>query len=80
MKYSKTKTEKSKAGELTKSEYDSCKYWAPKTVGFYQLRNTMCHVTDPFNTYMFVSDANAPTPVYDVVPDPEQDMNTWWNT
>ena len=31
----------------------------------------MTKVTEPFNTYMFVSDANAPVPVYDV------DVSNW---
>lgn len=52
----------------------SCNYSVPRTVGFYQLRNTMARVSDSFNTYMFVSDANAPVPLYDV----ESEIN-WWN-
>ena len=62
-----------------KSQYEWCNYWAPKTVGFYQLRNTFCRLADTFNTYMFVSDANAPTPIYDVAIDPENiGLDNWW--
>lgn len=64
-------------GVTTISSFLNCKYYVPKTVGFYQLRNTMTEVTEPVNTYMFVSDANAPVPVYDV------DVSKWsdddWN-
>lgn len=61
------------------SQYEQCDYWVPKTVGFYQLRNTFCRVADTFNTYMFVSDANAPTPLYDVAIDPENiGLDNWW--
>lgn len=41
-------------------------YDVPKTVGFYQLRDTMSELKEPFNIYMFVNDANAPVSVYDV--------------
>lgn len=53
-----------------------CKYWAAKTVGFYQLRNTFAKLDEPFNTYMFVSDANAPVPVYDI--DTSDKDDAWW--
>jgi hypothetical protein len=36
-----------------------------KTIGYFQLRNTMALTDQPVNSYMFVSDANAPTPLYD---------------
>lgn len=54
----------------------SYKYWVPKTVGFYQLRNTFAKLDEPFNTYMFVSDANAPVPVYDI--DTSDKDDAWW--
>jgi hypothetical protein len=57
--------------------FENCKYWVPKTVGFYQLRNTLATVTEPYNTYMFVSDANAPVPVYDI--DISDKDDTWWD-
>ena len=38
----------------TKNEYLQCDYWTPKTVGFYQLRNSFTKVNDSINTYMFV--------------------------
>jgi hypothetical protein len=38
----------------------------------------MCHVTEPFNTYLFVSDANAPIPLYNVEI-PSNQQTTWWN-
>lgn len=60
---------------FTTSQYDECHCDAPKTVGFYQLRNTFCKVTEPYNTYMFVSDANAPIPLYDVQVGVGDD---WW--
>lgn len=70
-----------KSGGIVHSSYDHCQYWVPKTIGYYQLRNTFCRVTDPYNTYMFVSDANAPTPVYDVPIDPEPKIgvDNWWD-
>ena len=41
--------------------------WGANTFGFFQLRNTLCTTQlNPVNTYLFVSDANAPRPLYDV--------------
>ena len=45
--------------KLTKCDYD-----VPKTIGFYLLRNTFLKVTQPTSTYLMVSDANAPVPLY----------------
>lgn len=57
--------------------FSTCDYWVPNTIGYYQLRNTLTKVTDPFNMYMFVSDANAPLPSYNVdVSDKDED---WWS-
>lgn len=72
----KTKTTRDGA---FKHEFQSCEYYAPNTVGFYQMRNTFCNLdaSNPYNTYLLVSDANAPTPMYDI------DTSTWqdedWN-
>ena len=63
----------------TKNDYLQCDYWAPKTVGFYQLRNSFTKINDSINTYMFVQDANAPKPLYDVVIDPDNiGLDNWW--
>ena len=62
----------------TYNTFLGCKYYMPKTIGFYQLRNTFTKVEEPFNTYMFVSDANAPVPLYDV--DVSDKDDAWWNT
>ena len=67
-----------KNNDWVNNKFNTCKYYVPKTVGYYQLRNTYCNVTEPFNTYMFVSDANAPTPLYDVAVDKEN-PDDWWN-
>lgn len=64
------------SGGFTRNTFQSCKYWVPKTVGFYQLRNTFAKLDEPFNTYMFVSDANAPVPVYDI--DTSDKDDAWW--
>ena len=39
-------------------------YYVPKTTGFYLLRNTLKFLDQPFNTYLFVSNAHAPEPLY----------------
>lgn len=44
-------------------------YRAAKTVGFYQLGNTLRNLTEPSNTYIMVSDANAPTPLFEPLDD-----------
>lgn len=67
---------KGASGGFTRNTFRSCKYWVPKTVGFYQLRNTFAKLDEPFNTYMFVSDANAPVPVYDI--DTSDKDDAWW--
>ena len=46
-----------------KNQYKSCRYWAPKTTGFYQLRNTLRNLSETYNIYLMVSDANAPKPL-----------------
>lgn len=51
---------------IQKMQFTSCKYYVPRTVGYYQLKNTFATCSEPFNTYMFVDDANSPTPIYDV--------------
>lgn len=48
-------------GKAKKVSYD-----VAKTLGFYQLGSIFRKVNDPVNTYLMVSDANAPTPLYDV--------------
>lgn len=60
-------------GEYTRNLFKKEKYCASKTVGFYELRNAMSNLKDTFNTYLFVSDANAPVPMYQVDTDD-------WNT
>ena len=50
----------------------------PKTIGYFQLKNTFSKVTDMFNTYMFVSDANAPTSICGV--DVDEDDLEWWDS
>ena len=76
-KYTRGKTDKD---GYTKNQYLQCDYSAPKTVGFYQLRNSFFKLNDSINTYMFVSDANAPTPLYEVAIDPENiGLDNWWN-
>ena len=67
---------RSDSSGFTTNTFQSCKYWVPKTVGFYQLRNTFAKLDEPFNTYMFVSDANAPVPVYDI--DTSDKDDAWW--
>lgn len=71
-----TYTTKTKKDGSTQNEFKECKYFVPKTVGFYQLRNTLARTTEPFNTYMFVSDANAPVPAYDI--DTSDKEDSWW--
>lgn len=48
------KTGKIDKDGYTPNRYDKCDYWTPKTVGFYQLRNSFTKVNDSINTYMFV--------------------------
>lgn len=67
-----------RADDFIQNQFLSSNYYVPKTVGFYQLRNTFCKVTEPYNTYMFVSDANSPTPLYDVDID-EDNPDEWWD-
>lgn len=58
----------------TKAKYTSTGFYSPgaSTFGFYQLRNTLCTTeVKPVNMYLFVSDANAPLPLYDV------DTSSW---
>lgn len=61
---------------IQKMQFISCKYDVPRTVGYYQLKNTFATCSEPFNTYMFVDDANAPTPIYDV--DTSNKDDEWW--
>ena len=68
------KSKKDKDNVITRV-FERCKYWVPQTVGYYQLRNTLAKVTDPFNMYMFVSDANAPLLSYETAPEDNAD---WW--
>ena len=42
----------------------SCAYHVLKTIGFYKLRNVVASLDVPFNVYTFVSDANAPRPLF----------------
>ena len=63
--------ETSKTNDVTVNKFISCDYDVPKTIGFYQLRNTLANLTEPFNTYLFVSDANAPVPAFDVDTSPD---------
>ena len=53
----------------------SYNYDVLKTTGFYQLRHTLVNLKDSVNTYLFVSDANSPTCLYETKhPDYDQ---TW---
>ena len=57
----------------SKGEMSKWQWYAGKTIGFYQLRNTFTKLQDDVGIYLMVMDANAPTPLYDT--DSSTDFN-----